>query len=85
MYERNQDFRKTNKYSGRSINLALSERGINALREARIYDSKFKKSLIPMFGRMIHDIDGKQSFQPYGNKNHIISILYQGQRLIDCY
>ena len=80
MYERNQDFRKTNKYSGRSINLALSERGINALREARIYDSKFKKSLIPMFGRMIHDIDGKQSFQPYGNKkSHYINSVSRSE------
>tara|TARA_Y100000768_G_scaffold68316_1_gene47886 strand:+ start:85 stop:1416 length:1332 start_codon:yes stop_codon:yes gene_type:complete len=80
MYERNQDFRKTNKYSGRSINLALSERGINALRQANIYDSRFKKSLIPMFGRMIHDIDGKQSFQPYGNKKtHYINSVSRSE------
>tara|TARA_Y100000768_G_scaffold145899_1_gene108837 strand:- start:3173 stop:4504 length:1332 start_codon:yes stop_codon:yes gene_type:complete len=80
MYERNQDFRKTNKYSGRSINLALSERGINALRQANIYDSKFKKSLIPMFGRMIHDIDGKQSFQSYGNKKtHYINSVSRSE------
>ena len=44
MYERNTDFRNSNNYSGRSINLALSERGINALKEADIYDSNFKIS-----------------------------------------
>ena len=74
MYERNPDFRETDSYSGRSINLALSERGIKALKEAGVYDSDFQKILIPMYGRMIHDINGKQSFQPYGNKkNHFIN------------
>ena len=76
MYERNADFRDSNQYSGRSINLALSKRGISALQEAGIYDSKFRESLIPMYGRMIHNINGDQSFQPYGNKksHHINSI-----------
>ena len=52
MYERNPDFRKTDSYSGRSINLALSERGINALKEAEVYDSNFQKIL--MFHRNIN-------------------------------
>ena len=63
MYERNSDIRKDPSYSGRSINLALSERGINALKKAGIYDSNFEKLLIPMYGRMIHDMNGQQSFQ----------------------
>ncbi len=80
MYERNLDFRKTKKYSGRSINLALSKRGINALKEANVYDSKFKESLIPMYGRMIHDINGKQSFQAYGNKkSHFINSVSRSE------
>ena len=74
MYERNPDFRKTDSYSGRSINLALSERGIRALKEAEVYNSEFQKILIPMHGRIIHHIDGNESFQPYSNKkNHFIN------------
>ena len=46
MYERNSDFRNTANYSGRSINLALSERGIRALKEAEVYNSEFQKILI---------------------------------------
>ena len=80
IYERNVDFRSANNYSGRSINLALSERGINALKEADIYDSNFKNLLIPMYGRMIHDIDGKQSLQLYGNKKeHYINSVSRAE------
>ena len=80
MYERNSDIRKALSYSGRSINLALSERGINALKQAEIYDSDFEKLLIPMHGRMIHDINGRQSFQPYGNKkNHFINSVSRSE------
>ena len=80
MYERNHDTRKTNSYSGRSINLALSERGINALKEAEVYNTDFEKILIPMHGRMIHDIDGNQSFQAYGNKKkHFINSVSRSE------
>ena len=80
MYERNPDTRGTDSYSGRSINLALSERGINALKEAEVYNSDFEKILIPMHGRMIHDINGKQSFQAYGNKKtHFINSVSRSE------
>ena len=80
MYERNSDIRKSSTYSGRSINLALSERGINALKQVGVYNSKFKKSLIPMYGRMVHDNEGNQSFQPYGTKkNHFISSVSRSE------
>ena len=80
MYERNSDIRKARSYSGRSINLALSERGINALKHAGVYDSNFRKSLIPMYGRMIHDNEGSQSFQPYGTKkNHFINSVSRSE------
>ena len=68
LYERNKDCRLHNKFSGRSINLALSQRGINALQNADIFDKSFNKLLIPMYGRMIHDINGVQKLQPYSNK-----------------
>ena len=74
MFERSLDLRNTNNFSGRSINLALSNRGINALKTAGLFDSNFKSELIPMYGRAIHDINGKQSIQMYGNKkSHYIN------------
>ena len=65
LYERGNDFRKSSAYSGRSINLALSERGIYSLKEVGLFKEIFK-NLIPMKGRMIHDKEGEQSFQRYG-------------------
>ena len=76
MYERSEDARKNNTFSGRSINLALSNRGINALKYAGIYNNDFESMLIPMYGRTIHSVNGEEIFQPYGNKkeHHINSV-----------
>jgi kynurenine 3-monooxygenase len=52
---------------GRSINLALAARGIAALRRADI-DAAVGKLLIPMRGRMVHDLAGGQRFLPYGQR-----------------
>jgi kynurenine 3-monooxygenase len=52
---------------GRSINLALAARGIAALRYAGI-DAQVAKLLIPMRGRMVHDVAGAQRFLPYGQR-----------------
>jgi kynurenine 3-monooxygenase len=52
---------------GRSINLALAARGIAALRRAGIEDA-VAKLLIPMRGRMVHDLAGAQRFLPYGQR-----------------
>ena len=52
---------------GRSINLALAARGIAALRRAGL-DADVTKLLIPMRGRMVHDLGGKQRFLPYGQR-----------------
>ncbi|WP_117208471.1 FAD-dependent oxidoreductase [Allorhizocola rhizosphaerae] len=49
---------------GRSINLALSERGLDALRRVGLADQVMKGAL-PMRGRMIHPIEGELDFQPY--------------------
>ena len=74
MYERSSDSRKKKQFSGRSINLALSKRGIKSLEYAGIFNDKFKSLLIPMYGRTIHSIDGNVSFQAYGNKkDHYIN------------
>ena len=65
VYERRPDMRKANISAGKSINLALSNRGIHALKEVGLYD-EIKKISIPMYGRMIHSLDGKTQLQPYG-------------------
>lgn len=65
VYERRPDMRKANISAGKSINLALSTRGIHALKEVGLYE-EIKKISIPMYGRMIHSLDGSTSLQPYG-------------------
>ena len=55
---------------GRSINLGLSQRGIQALREVGLLDELWRKTT-PMRGRMVHTRDG-QSFHPYGTEDHQI-------------
>lgn len=55
----------------RSINLALSHRGICALKEAGIFQ-KVERLLIPMNGRVIHDIQGNITIQPYGKDHQAI-------------
>lgn len=58
------DPRRLNYAQGRSINLAISERGINGLERAGLRDRLLERG-IPMPGRMIHDRQGNASFQPY--------------------
>lgn len=65
IYERRPDMRRYGISGGKSINLALSERGIHALKEVGLYD-EIKKIAIPMYGRMIHSEDGKTMLLPYG-------------------
>ena len=75
LYERRADPREGNIIGGRSINLALSTRGIHALEQLGIADEVLQHA-IPMRGRMIHDKPGNLHFAPYDvdpNK-HINSI-----------
>ena len=65
IYERRPDMRKVPMSAGRSINLALSTRGIYALQQARLWD-RMRSIIIPMKGRMMHSITGDLTFQPYG-------------------
>src|SRR6266853_1945127 len=64
LYERRSDPREGNIVGGRSINLALSTRGIYALEELGIADEVLRHA-IPMRGRMIHDKSGALHFSPY--------------------
>src|SRR5246500_5786332 len=75
LYERRGDPREGSMLEGRSINLALSTRGIHALQQIGIA-AEVLKHAIPMRGRMIHEKSGELNFQPYDvdpNK-HINSI-----------
>ena len=65
VYERRPDIRTADGGGGRSINLALSTRGLTALKYAGVEDEVLKLS-IPMRGRMIHSPDGHLTFQQYG-------------------
>lgn len=65
LYERRSDPRGTELVAGRSINLAISVRGIQALREVGLADEVLRFG-IPMRGRMMHAKDGELTFQPYG-------------------
>ena len=65
IYEKRADMRKEGYISGRSINLALSHRGIRALRELGVLDEVLPMA-IPMQGRMLHDTAGNLAYFPYG-------------------
>jgi kynurenine 3-monooxygenase len=65
IYERRPDPRRVHASAGRSINLAISTRGIHALREAGLWDA-MRSICIPMKGRMMHSVTGELTFQPYG-------------------
>jgi kynurenine 3-monooxygenase len=67
VYERRSDPRRGRASAGRSINLALAERGLNALRRAGLAD-RVQPLLIPMRGRIIHDVDGTTTTLPYGQR-----------------
>jgi len=70
LYEMRPDMRtEKTAAAGKSINLALSLRGIRALDEIGVLP-EIMQIAIPMKGRMIHDIDGNLTFQPYGKDDH---------------
>jgi kynurenine 3-monooxygenase len=64
LFERRADPREGNIVGGRSINLAISTRGIHALEQIGIADEALRHA-IPMRGRMIHDRSGELHFSPY--------------------
>jgi kynurenine 3-monooxygenase len=65
VYERRPDPRRVSQTSGRSINLAVSARGLHALETVGL-EEEVLEIAIPMRGRMIHSMSGNLSFQPYG-------------------
>ncbi len=85
LYERRSDMRKEKVDAGRSINLALSDRGLLALERVGLAE-EIKKIAIPMHGRFIHNPDGSTAFQPYGKEGQFINSVSRAtlnSRLMD--
>ncbi len=77
VFERRFDMRQHQIEGGRSINLALSNRGIRSLEEVGLAD-QLKSTAVPMHGRMIHSIESKLTFQPYGKEGQFINSVSRG-------
>jgi kynurenine 3-monooxygenase len=77
VYERRGDMRKEKMSAGRSINLALSDRGLLALEKVGLAE-EIKAISIPMHGRYIHNLDGSTAFQPYGKEGQYINSVSRG-------
>jgi kynurenine 3-monooxygenase len=77
LYERRSDPRQGIPLAGRSINLALSVRGLHALAGVNLAEEALTRA-IPMPGRMLHGLDGSLTFQPYGKDEH--EVIYSISR-----
>jgi kynurenine 3-monooxygenase len=79
IYERRPDMRQVRMSAGRSINLALSTRGIHALQQAGLWE-RMRNIIIPMKGRMMHATAGELTFQPYGkNEEEVINSISRAE------
>ncbi len=67
VFDRRGDPRRGSAERGRSINLAISTRGIHALEQVGLARAVLDRA-VPMRGRMIHDERGRTAFQPYGTE-----------------
>ena len=72
VYEYREDIRKMEHVAGRSINLAMSVRGLGALRKIGLDDHIREEYGIPMHARMIHSPGGDTNAIPYGKANQCI-------------
>jgi len=77
VFERRADMRKQRMSAGRSINLALSNRGWKALKAVGV-DHEISKMAIPMYGRIMHDIEGNTTYQSYGKEEEAIYSVSRG-------
>ncbi len=78
VYERRRDLRSEMITAGKSINLALSERGLTALRKVGI-ENEVLKIAIPMYKRIMHDYNGGLTEQFYGNEDQAIYSVSRAQ------
>lgn len=77
LFEYRQDMRKARISAGKSINLALSARGIRALELVGLKEAILSRAL-PMKGRMMHNESGSTDFQPYGTEGQYINSVSRG-------
>jgi len=77
VYERRPDMRLANISAGKSINMACSTRGWQALDKVGVGD-KVRAAAIAMKGRMMHALDGELTFQPYGQEGQAIYSISRG-------
>jgi len=78
LYERRPDMRRVDIAAGRSINLAVSTRGLHALRQVGLEDDVLREA-VPMLGRMTHAVDGKLALLPYGrDESEYINSMSRG-------
>jgi kynurenine 3-monooxygenase len=79
IFERRPDMRRVRMRAGRSINLALSTRGIHALHQAGVW-RRMLSIIIPMRGRMMHSPVGELTFQPYGkDESEVINSISRAE------
>jgi 2-polyprenyl-6-methoxyphenol hydroxylase-like FAD-dependent oxidoreductase len=71
IYELRPDPRKASPNAGRSINLTLCERGLQALAGIGITE-EIRALSIPVFGRIIHELEGSVAYQTYGNRGEAL-------------
>ena len=83
LVEKRPDLWKVTQDAGRSINLALSDRGLRGLRLAGV-EAEAKKLCIPMHGRMIHDRAGNSFLSKYSGRQdeYINSISRPGLNML---
>jgi kynurenine 3-monooxygenase len=74
VFERRPDLRTNIVLAGKSINMALSTRGLTALKEVGVAD-RMNQVAVPMNGRMIHPFHGNVNFQAYGNEGQYINSI----------
>ncbi len=79
IHERREDLRRSTEHQGRSINLAFSTRGIDALDRVGLSQA-LREQGIPMRGRMLHGRDRSVTFQPYSADpdNVLLSVSRDG-------
>lgn len=77
IFERRSDMRLTEMGGGRSINLAISDRGWRGLAGVGL-EQEVRKMAIPMHGRLMHSVEGALTYQPYGKQGEFINSVSRG-------
>ena len=79
VFEKRSDPRRAGYEGGRSINLALAERGLHALRMAGLAETVMSQAVM-MRGRMVHPLDGDVHLQRYGkDDSEVIWSVHRGR------